>query len=262
MSNTKNKSILNKLFETKNTHQEIAPEINKEEFIKVIKSRRSVRIYNDEPVLEKDMLACLELALLAPNSSNLQPWEFYWVKDKKKKEKLIEYCLSQPAAQTAQELVVCVARYDFWKTNADRMLTLFKEKGNTFPKSAITYYKKIVPLAYSQGPLGIIGLLKKIVVFFRGIKTPTPREPGSINDMKIWAHKSTALACENLMLSLRAYGYDSCPMEGIDSKKIKQLLKLPRKAQISMVISAGKRAENGVYGQQLRFDSKHFIKIV
>ena len=36
--------------------------------------------------------------------------------------------------------------------------------------------------------------------------------------MAVWAHKSTALACENLMLSLRAYGYDSCPMEGMDSK--------------------------------------------
>ena len=30
-----------------------------------------------------------------------------------------------------------------------------------------------------------------------------------------------ALACENLMLALRAYGYDSCPMEGMDSKRIK-----------------------------------------
>ncbi|MDG2369038.1 MAG: nitroreductase family protein [Flavobacteriales bacterium] len=262
MSKSKNKSILNKLFESKNTHKEEAPEINKEEFIKVLKSRRSVRIYNDEPVLEKDMKECLELALLAPNSSNLQPWEFYWVRNLDKKKKLVEYCLNQPAAQTAQELVVCVARHDFWKINAQRMLSIFKEKENKVPKSALTYYKKIVPLAYNQGPLGIYGIIKKIIVLFRGINTPTPREPSNTNDMKIWAHKSTALACENLMLSLRAYGYDSCPMEGIDSKRIKKLLKLPRKAQISMVISAGKRAENGVYGQQLRFNSEHFIKIV
>ena len=262
MSKTKNKSILNKLFESKNTHKEQAQTINKEEFIKAVKSRRSVRIYNDEPVLEKDMKECLELALLAPNSSNLQPWEFYWVRNHDKKNKLIEYCLNQPAAQTAQELVVCVARPDSWKVNAERMLSIFKDKGDQIPKSAITYYKKIVPLAYNQGPLGTVGLIKKIIIFFRGINTPTPREPSSKNEMKIWAHKSTALACENLMLSLRAYGYDSCPMEGIDSKKIKKLLNLPRKAQISMVISAGKRAENGVYGKQLRFSSEHFIKIV
>ena len=162
MSKSKNKSILNKLFESKNTHKEEAPEINKEEFIKVLKSRRSVRIYNDEPVLEKDMKECLELALLAPNSSNLQPWEFYWVRNLDKKKKLVEYCLNQPAAQTAQELVVCVARHDFWKINAQRMLSIFKEKENKVPKSALTYYKKIVPLAYNQGPLGIYGIIKKI----------------------------------------------------------------------------------------------------
>ena len=87
MSSTKNKSILNKLFESKNTHTEKAVEVDKNEFIKAVKSRRSVRIYNDEPVLEEDMKECLELALLAPNSSNLQPWEFYWVKDEHKKSK-------------------------------------------------------------------------------------------------------------------------------------------------------------------------------
>ena len=262
MGNKKKKPILNELFESKNDHVETAEEINRDEFIKAVKSRRSVRIFNDEPVLEEDMRKCLELALLAPNSSNLQPWEFYWVRDQNKKERLVEYCLGQPAAATAQELVVCVARYDFWKVNAERMLQLFREKGDKIPKSAKIYYKKIVPLAYSQGPLGSFGILKKLIVFFRGMSVPTPREPGSRNDMKIWAQKSTALACQNLMLSLRAFGYDSCPMEGMDSKRIKQLLELPRKAQICMVISAGKRAENGVYGEQVRFDSNLFIKVV
>ena len=68
------------------------------------------------------MRECLELTLLAPNSSNLQPWQFYWVRTLSKKNKLIDYCLSQPAAATAQELVVAVARPDFWKINQKRML--------------------------------------------------------------------------------------------------------------------------------------------
>jgi nitroreductase len=86
-------------------HREEALTINKEEFIKTIKNRRSVRVYNKEQVKEEDMRHCLELALLAPNSSNLQPWEFYWVRTENKKNKLIEYCLGQPAAATAKELV-------------------------------------------------------------------------------------------------------------------------------------------------------------
>ena len=62
------------------------PKINKEEFIKVVKSRRSVRVYNDEVVPEDVIHSCLDLALLAPNSSNLQAWKFYWVKSKEKRK--------------------------------------------------------------------------------------------------------------------------------------------------------------------------------
>ena len=64
------------------------------------------------------------------------------------------------------------------------------------------------------------------------------------------------------MLALRAFGYDSCPMEGIDSYRIKKLLKLPKTAQICMVISAGKRATNGVYGKRFRLNKDKFIKVV
>ena len=253
------KPILNELFETRNSHSEEAEEIKKEDFIKTVKSRRSVRNYNDEPVLEKDMKACLELALLAPNSSNLQPWEFYWVRSSEKKQKLVSYCLGQPAAATAQELVVAVARPDYWKVNQKRMLELIAEMGEKAPKSVKKYYGRIVPLAYQQGLFSIKGYLKKIAMEIRGIKRPTPREPYNKKGMSVWAHKSTALACENLMLSLRAYGYDSCPMEGIDSKRIKKLLNLKSPAEISMVVSAGKRAKNGVYGKQVRFKSSYFI---
>ena len=85
-----------------------------------------------------------------------------------------------------------------------------------------------------------------------GLSRPIPREPVSFSDMKIWAQKSTALACQNLMLSFRAFGYDSCPMEGIDSRRIKKLLNLHKTDQICMVISAGKRSKNGVYGKRIR----------
>ncbi len=77
--------------------------------------------------------------------------------------------------------------------------------------------------------------------------------------MRVWAHKTTALGCENLMLSLRAYGYDSCPMEGHDSKRVKKLLNLPKKAEICMVVSAGKRAENGIFSPQVRMPKKQFV---
>ena len=41
--------------------------------------------------------------------------------------------------------------------------------------------------------------------------------------------------------------------------KDKKLLGLSSPAEICMVISAGKRADNGIYGKQIRFSSKYFI---
>ncbi len=242
----------------KNSYSEPALECNSDEFEKVVKSRRYIRIYNEEKIPEEIMEKCLDLTVLAPNSSNLQPWAFYWVKNSQKKAEVVNACLGQLAARTAAELIVCVARTDNWKSIQKQMINKL-ESETPVSKGGVLYYKKIVPLAYNQGVLGMIGLIKKIVIFFQGLKKPIPREPASLADMRVWAHKSCALACENLMLALRAYGYDSCPMEGMDSKRIKRILSLSKGSEICMVISAGKRAENGVFGERIRMPKDQFI---
>jgi len=42
----------------------------------LIKKRRSIRKYTDEPVSDADIKAVLEAAMAAPSADNLQPWEF------------------------------------------------------------------------------------------------------------------------------------------------------------------------------------------
>lgn len=241
---------------------EEAPEIDAGQFQKVIDSRRSVRIYTDEKIPEDILYRCMENALLAPNSSNLQPWEIYCIQDPEKRRSINYACLSQVAAKSAAALFIMVARTATWRDHAAEMVELFNRREEKIPKAAFSYYKKIVPFVYTQGPFSILGFLKRLLYFFRGLSAPIIREPVSKKDMKLWASKTTALAAENLMLSLRAYGYDSCPMEGFDSKRIKKILALPRDAAVVMVISAGKRAKGGIYGQRIRYDSKRFIKIV
>jgi len=254
----KNESILSSI--PKISYTEATPEIDTKEFVKVVESRRSVRVFDGTPIPEAVVESCLDLALLAPNSSNLQAWEFYWVRSKENKEALVKACLSQPAASTAAELFVAVARTQTWKRHSQQMLAELERSETHVPSSAKAYYQKIVPLAYSLGPLSALGLLKRIVLFFVGISKVVPREPVSKSDMRIWASKSTALACENLMLAFRAYGYDTCPMEGLDSKRVRKILHLPKDAFVVMAISAGKRAQNGVYGPRIRFPKDQFVK--
>ena len=97
-------------------------------FDDIVKARRSVRIYNDKAPFDSDAVKrSLERAILAPNSSNLQLWEFYCVKTKSKKEELAKYCLGQNAAKTANELIVFVARKDKWKQRAAFVLNEAKK---------------------------------------------------------------------------------------------------------------------------------------
>lgn len=64
--------------------------------------------------------------------------------------------------------------------------------------------------------------------------------------------KSTALAAQTFMLSIAAEGYDSLPMEGLDSKRMKKFLQLPNGAQINMAIAVGKGLKEGIKGERFR----------
>lgn len=240
-----------------NVKSEIAPNPTLDEFRKVVRSRRSVRRFTDEAVPDHVLDDCLELAMLAPNSSNLQPWEFFVVRTPDLKNRLAAACLGQNAAKTAPVLIVVVARTDTWRQHSRMALEQWPEE--KLPGIVQKYYSKFAPLHYNQGPFGLFGVAKKAAGLFVGLTRPVPRGPYSPNEMKIWATKSTALAAENLMLALRAHGYDSCPMEGFDECRVRRLLKLPKNGLVTMVLAAGKRAEKGVYNRQYRFDKEELV---
>ncbi|HJL30178.1 MAG TPA: nitroreductase family protein, partial [Polyangiaceae bacterium LLY-WYZ-15_(1-7)] len=241
---------------------EEAPPTDFEAFATVVESRRSVRRFADEPIPDEVVERCLDLALLAPTSSNLQCWELYRVVDPAKKQALVEACLSQPAAATAAELIVAVARIDTWKRNARDILRHLERDVWTWPKSMHAYYSLITRIAYDNGPLGLLGPVKKALVSAVGLVRPIPRGPTSRAELVTWAVKTTALACENLMLAFRAAGYDSCPMEGMDEERVRRILGLGRDAIVTMVIGAGRRRRGGVYGPRIRLPRERFVKTV
>ncbi len=243
-------------------HTEERPVCNPEEFKKVVEARRSVRVYTEEKIPEEIVRECLRLTLLAPNSSNLQPWAFYWVRDPNKKAALAKACMNQMAARTAAELFVCVAEPYRWKEHCKEMIESLGKMGQPIPKVVTDYYTKLAPLVYTQGWFSILGFIRRIIFWCVGWFRIVPREPNNHADMDLWASKTVALACENLMLAFVSYNYDTCPMEGFDAHAVKKILGLKRKDKVVMVVSAGRRAPDGVYGPQLRFDSKKFIREV
>ncbi len=221
--------------------------------------RRSVRVFRDDLKLDSEKVRkCLENAVLAPTSSNLQLWEFYHVVEKDKLERLTEACLNQNAAKTAQQMVVVVSRKDLWRKRAKSNISFLKNAYGNKPekeysrreKFALTYYKKLIPTVYSDF-LGILGWIKYATFNIIGLFKPVYRQVRR-SDMRIVAHKSAGLAAENFMISMAAIGYDTCPMEGSDTLLVKRILNLPMGAEITMVVGCGIRAEHGIYGKRFR----------
>lgn len=234
-----------------------------------IEHRRSVRIYKEDKELDGDKVRkCLKNASLAPTSSNLQLWEFYHVTDKNKLKAISKACFDQPAAKTAKQMVVVVTRKDLWRKRSKANLEYLKkgfgnkakEEYSTREKFVLNYYGKLIPTLYSEF-LGILGAIRYLFFQLVGLFRPVYRQVRK-SDLRIVAHKSAALAAQNFMISMAAIDYDTCPMEGSDTLRVKKVLDLPWGTEINMVIACGVRDDEGVYGPRFRIPFDEVYKKV
>jgi len=228
-------------------------------FAEIINYRRSVRNYKEIPIDSEKVKQCLRLATLAPNSSNMQLWEFYHITNPQILKKITVACLNQQAACTAQQMVVFVTRQDLYRNRAKEMTDLEtqnvlktspKLKQEKRIKNWKMYYGKIMPFLYLRF-FGLFGIIRIIIVNIVGLFRPIVYQV-SENDMRVVVHKTCALAAQTFMLAMANEKYDTCPMEGFDSRKMKSILKLPFGAEINMVVSCGIREEQGVWGDRMR----------
>jgi nitroreductase len=58
--------------------------------IDALKNRRSVRAFQDKPIVKRELEAIIDAVRFAPTARNLQPWEFVVVTDKNKLSRLAE----------------------------------------------------------------------------------------------------------------------------------------------------------------------------
>ena len=230
-----------------------------------INYRRSVRKFDPNKEIDVNIVKkCIKNGVLAPTSSNLQLWEFYHIINKDLLKKISKICFNQPAASTAKQIVITVVRKDLWKLRSNQNIEFFnlnkKELSKKQYDSTQKYYKTVIPIVYRDF-LGILSIFKYIITNILGYFRVIYRQVKA-SDIRIVAHKSAALASQNFMISMAGFGYDTCPMEGFDSLKIKNLLKLNKNSEINMIIGCGIRLEEGVYGERFRipFEEVYFKK--
>ena len=223
------------------------------DFFDAVARRRSIRNYSSTPVPPEVVNRAIDASIIAPNSSNMQLWQIYWVRDPQKKADLATACMGQGAARTAQELVVFTANAKLWKRNQAHLLESIKPMNR---KDMNDYYGKLIPFLYGYQWLAPV---KWLAVNAIGLFKPMAREVTGVRDRQETIVKSTALACENFMLAIAAQGFDTCPMEGFDSVRVRKVLGASRSERVVMVISVGERTERGVWGEQYRIPRSEVV---
>src|SRR5262249_36770195 len=157
----------------------------------------------------------LQAARQAPSSFNMQPYRLYWVESAEQRAAVAKLCLGQSPAQTASALVVAVADIGSLRSTAQLQSAWMRQSG--FPADKIREYEwtaRIGRILFAPGPLNLFGILKgmlfRLLNALRSIGLP----PVMRHEVFKWASKSTALACQNLMIAAEVVGLNTCPLEG------------------------------------------------
>jgi len=146
------------------------------DFFETVRKRRSVCQFSDRPVANKDIMAMLEAAIMAPSATNEQPWYFIVIRDKNVKEAMRDVVNAMVEAVTAAT------------ENKSR------KKRLAWMKSYSTHF--------AGAPVAIAVLARPWV----GGGYSEPTDPAR-RDLAL---ESVAMAVAHLQLAATALGYSSC----------------------------------------------------
>jgi nitroreductase len=187
------------------------------DFFTVIRERRSVRHYNpDHTISRQELEEILSQAILAPSSSNLQPWRFLVIDDPALKEKLLPIAWNQQQVVQASAVIAVLGDVEAYK-NAENIYQRAVAAGYMSEEVKQTLVNNI---SQTYGNAGL-DMLKKI------------------------AYIDGGLVSMQLMLVAKAKGYDTVPMGGYDAEKFKAAFEVPENYVPIMLIALGKAAQPG-----------------
>lgn len=79
------------------------------DFFELIKSRKSMREFQDKPIEREKLDKILAAVILAPSAGNLQAFKIFLVRDQKKKQALAKAALGQSSVSQADAVLVFAA---------------------------------------------------------------------------------------------------------------------------------------------------------
>jgi nitroreductase len=171
-----------------------------------IRTRRAVKQYDsNHKMTDEEVNKLLSLAVLSPTAFNIQNWRFVVVTDPELRKQIREVAWDQSQVTDTSLFIVLCADLESWEKQPDRYWI-------NAPKEVQEF------------------MLPAIDAYYRGKKQVQRDE----------AMRSCGIAAQTLMLTAKAMGYESCPMDGFDFEKVGQLINLPDNHVIAMFVAIGK----------------------
>ncbi|EOW1951087.1 nitroreductase family protein [Enterococcus faecalis] len=179
----------------------------------VVRSRRSVRDFMpDVEIPKEELMAIIEEAMFAPNSTNLNSWRFLIVTEKEQKEILYEVSMQQPAVKGAAAVIILLGDLTAYTVaNADEISAKAVAQG--------TMTEEI-----RQG-------INENVSWYYDVSEEQKRE---------WLMLDQGLVAMQLMLSAKDRGYDTVAMSGFETEAVRKLFNIEDHLVNGLIIPIGK----------------------
>ena len=193
-----------------NNKQKPQPQLTLQE---AIVSRRAARAFRSDPIPDGILEEIFRLGLHSPSGYNLQPWRFIVVKEQENKERLKACAFGQ--GQVSQAPVVLICCGDRRVNNAD-------------------YIEEIIQLGIGAG-----GVNEKYADYIRGAIPQLFEHHPCFESLEAWTNRHTMLAVAHLMIVAKAFGIDSCPMEGFVTAQVKEAFNIPAEVDVCCLLPLG-----------------------
>ena len=184
----------------------------------VVRSRRSVRDFMpDVEIPKEELMAIIEEAMFAPNSTNLNSWRFLIVTEKEQKEALYEVSMQQPAVKGAAAVIILLGDLTAYTVaNADEISAKAVAQG--------TMTEEI-----RQG-------INENVSWYYDVSEEQKRE---------WLMLDQGLVAMQLMLSAKDRGYETVAMSGFETEAVRKLFNIEDHLVTGLIIPIGKAQTPG-----------------
>ena len=205
------------------------------QFEGLARERRATRRFLQQP-LERELIErLLRTAQWAPSGYNLQPTRFVVVADPLIRSRIRRACMNQQPLEEAPIVIIFAGDHGAF----DR---LEETLNSDLAAGAVTleyanFLRKIVPLMFRQGPLGINWFWKATLIPLARLFVPIPQMMAV--HKRFWLAKQVMLCAMNFMLAAEAVGLGTVPMEGFDAGRLRRALDLPRSWEPILVVPIG-----------------------